>query len=236
MLSDKTAQSTQLKAVLNLGKKIVEELELQPTVDTLGRWMAHYIAELIYGIENADVNEKAEKQEVCARAILELWAHRQKLPDGSRPFENLEAILGALESLDPKNDSTRYFPKFRRDSVPSSETGKAQQWLDMVSGLDEAAKLLIRYCLLKASEEALDKEEAWANIAKEIGEADIIQLHVIKFISYEDSIMGEKDPNEDLRGEIEDRVKKLEMFQQSSKHLLTDLKNKLEILNVDGDE
>ena len=147
----------------------------------------------------------------------------------------MEAILGALESLDPKNDSTRYFPKFRRDSVPSSETGKAQQWLDMVSGLDEVAKLLIRYCLLKASEEALDKEEAWANIAKEIGEADIIQLPVIKFISFEDSIMGEKDPNEDLRGEIEDRVKKLEMFQQSSKHLLTDLKNKLEILNVDVD-
>ena len=32
-------------SVLALGKKLVDELGLDQSVDTLGRWMAHYIAE-----------------------------------------------------------------------------------------------------------------------------------------------------------------------------------------------
>ena len=30
---------------ISLGKALVQELELEPGVDTLSRWMAHYVAE-----------------------------------------------------------------------------------------------------------------------------------------------------------------------------------------------
>lgn len=29
---------------INLGKLLINELQLEPSVDTLGRWMAHYLA------------------------------------------------------------------------------------------------------------------------------------------------------------------------------------------------
>jgi hypothetical protein len=33
--------------VINLGKLFVQELKLEPGVDTFSRWMAHYLAEKI---------------------------------------------------------------------------------------------------------------------------------------------------------------------------------------------
>lgn len=32
------------ESVIALGKRLVEELGMEPGVDTLGRWMAHYVA------------------------------------------------------------------------------------------------------------------------------------------------------------------------------------------------
>ena len=40
-------QSEQQKAILELGKLFVKELDLEKSVDTLSRWMAHYVAEKI---------------------------------------------------------------------------------------------------------------------------------------------------------------------------------------------
>lgn len=37
--------------VLELGKLLVKALDLDETVDTLGRWMAHHIAELMQAAE-----------------------------------------------------------------------------------------------------------------------------------------------------------------------------------------
>lgn len=86
--------------VLQLGKKIVDELGLDQSVDTLSRWMAHYIAELIHSAETADTEDRSEKLSRCASAILDLWEHRSELPNGKRPFEDVEPILRALQSLD----------------------------------------------------------------------------------------------------------------------------------------
>jgi hypothetical protein len=38
--------------IINLGKKLVTELKLDNSVNTLGRWMAHYLAELMVAVEN----------------------------------------------------------------------------------------------------------------------------------------------------------------------------------------
>ena len=97
------------KDVLDLGRALVEELGLDPGVDTLSRWMAHYIAELIEDAETAKVENRPAKLAKCADAIIGLWERRHRLPNGKRPFEDLEPILRALESLDPADDTPRYF-------------------------------------------------------------------------------------------------------------------------------
>ena len=49
------------KDVLDLGRALVEELGLDPGVDTLSRWMAHYIAELIEDAETVKVENRPAK-------------------------------------------------------------------------------------------------------------------------------------------------------------------------------
>jgi len=39
------ADSAQFDDVLKLGKQLIAELGLDQSIDTLSRWMAHYIAE-----------------------------------------------------------------------------------------------------------------------------------------------------------------------------------------------
>lgn len=81
------------KDVLDLGRALVEELSLDPGVDTLSRWMAHYIAELIEDTNTAKVEDRPAKLVKCADAILDLWERRHQLPNGKRPFEDWEPVL-----------------------------------------------------------------------------------------------------------------------------------------------
>jgi len=46
-------QSEIQKELITLGKRLVKQLGLTHSNDTLARWMAHYIAELIYKAENS---------------------------------------------------------------------------------------------------------------------------------------------------------------------------------------
>jgi hypothetical protein len=94
--SSPTAVSIHSETILELGKKIVTELGLDESVDTLGRWMAHYVAEVIRASETAQPEERQAKLAQCTIAILQLWKHRNDLPHGSRPFEGFELALRAL--------------------------------------------------------------------------------------------------------------------------------------------
>ena len=126
-------------AVIGLGKKLVEELELGAPVDTLGRWMAHYVAELITNVEAARPEERNELSSRCAAAILDLWQHRSVLPDGKRPFEEIEPILRAIQSLDPEDHTPRYWRSARSYPEKTAEEPEAQKWLDLADQFDDTA-------------------------------------------------------------------------------------------------
>ena len=66
---------------MTLGKRIVKELDLEDSVDTLGRWMAHRIAELIERAEQGETEaEREAAKRECTDVILSLWGHRAKFP------------------------------------------------------------------------------------------------------------------------------------------------------------
>ena len=77
------------KDVVELGRQIVKELGLEPSVDTLGRWMAHHLAELLNRAENAPDEEKDAARRECSDLIVELWIHRASLPTNRRPWSHL---------------------------------------------------------------------------------------------------------------------------------------------------
>jgi hypothetical protein len=91
--------------VLGLGKHLVRELGLEDGIDTLARWMSHYVAELIHEAENAPTEEK---RSLAARKatgiILMIWDHRVSLPGRAYPLKSYENVITALNCLRPDND------------------------------------------------------------------------------------------------------------------------------------
>ena len=157
MYSTAEEQLPRFDQVLTLGRKLVDELDLESSTDTLGRWMAHYVAELMDHAESAPSEELAASKKRCSDAILELWSHRAELPNGKRPFEELEPIMRAIESLDPENEALRYLP-FEMDAADEAEEDSQTQALMRVArNIDSSARILIGQTLVDAACRALDQ-------------------------------------------------------------------------------
>jgi hypothetical protein len=156
-----TAVSLRSEAIFELGKRIVEELGPDQSVDTLARWMAHYVAELIKATETASGAERQAKMAACASAILDLWEHRRRFPNGMRPFQELERISRALESLDLEGNTPRYYRSPLDLIDEEGESAEAREWLGAAKNLDYSAKILIRYCLACAAESAQGSGSRW---------------------------------------------------------------------------
>ena len=91
----------------------------------LGRWMAHYVADLIAKAENATGEEGSLNQKKCFDAILALWMHRAAFPSGKRPFEEMEPVVRAIESLDPEDSTPRYFRSARAPKAEGREDSES---------------------------------------------------------------------------------------------------------------
>lgn len=221
------ALSTMPKALLDLGRALVKELGLDPGVDTLGRWMAHYIAELIYEAETAKLQDRPVKLAKCADAILKLWDHRHRMPDGKRPFEDLEPIMRALESLDPADDTPRHFRTQRMVANEAEENAETVKWLKLADGFDYSAKILIRYCLTQAAETALDRSRDWVKLAEKAGFEVDIDLPVIRFVTDEKDILKANNLDEIAQRLLEDRIKRLDSFRKMAAAIASDLRRQL---------
>lgn len=83
-----------------LGQRILEELKLDREMDTLGRWLAHYLAEKMESAASAPEGAEGESaRRECVDLILRLWERRQRWPL-SAPLKNVADQLEEL--LRPK--------------------------------------------------------------------------------------------------------------------------------------
>ncbi|WP_201132265.1 AVAST type 3 anti-phage proein Avs3b [Geobacter anodireducens] len=221
------------KDVLALGRALVKELGLDPGEDTLSRWMAHYIAELIKDAETASVEDRPEKLAKCADAILALWKHRHQLPNGNRPFEDLGPILRALKSLDPSDKTPRYFRAVRNAVDESEESPETRKWLELADALDYSAKLLISYCLTQASHTALDSSRDWVALAEAAGLDDGLDFTVLRII-YDENKLMQSNPEAKQRKQLEDRVKRLDDFKARAEALASNLRKLLMQSQIDA--
>ena len=215
-------------SVLALGKKIVDELGLDQTADTLGRWMSHYIAEKIEDAEAATGEARDRKMSECSDAILKLWAHRSKLPNGQRPFEEFESIFRVLQSLDLDDTTPRYFRQVRSAVDQDNENHSTTQWLGIASRLDNTAKILIRYCLAIAAQEAVDKSRDWVALAEALLEEEDIDIRTVRFITDDAATLGSENADDSERAKIKDLLKRLEAFTDLSRMLSSHLRGQLE--------
>ncbi len=197
---------------MKLGRKLVDELGLEQSVDTLGRWMSHHLAGLITKCETEDGEAKESAKKECFNAILTLWRHRSELPNGKRPFEDIEPIVRAIASLDPEDETPRYFREMRPRKGSNAEESKEEFWLELADGIDYSAKLLIGHCLTQAASSTTEKSKEWVKYAMDAGLDDGPSEIVIKLVSLEDESSTEPSFNQILREQLESRKARLKAF------------------------
>lgn len=226
--SERVVKSLPSDGVLDLGRSLVDELGLGNSVDTLGRWMAHYVAGLIEAAKSGNESEKEAKAAAASQAILELWRHRHELPSGKRPFEDLEPIFFALTRLDPFDSTPTYFrgPRWRAYDEDEKDD-KALPWLELADEADYCARLMICHFLRRAAEHAKDKSKKWVRLAEEAHAAEGIDIEFIRFVVREEKLSEAARLEEGARRDIAKRIERLESFKQSLQEVILSLQQEL---------
>jgi hypothetical protein len=204
------ASSEIQKHIINLGEALVEELGSGPRVDTLARWMAHYIAEQMETARNAMGDDKFEAEQRCFEIILKLWQHRSSLPNGRRPFESFEPVFRALARLDPENPIPYFYSNPNlRSSEPDDfgeDSDEVQQWLDIAQGIDQAARVWLESVFHQAALSARDEKTiAWLENAVGLPRDDDISV-IVRLIHAE----PEDESEETAERERQAKQEKLE--------------------------
>ncbi len=213
-------------SLLALGKKLSQELGTDQRVDTLSRWMSHWIAELMCSVDDATGEERRKRMAECGAAIMRLWAHRNTLPDGKRPFESFEPIFRTLESLDPEAKRFRYLGSPGNPDQSGKET-PSEDWLNRARSADEAARGLVKYCLGKAADLALEGEEEWIALAKSVMSERDEDLRIIIRLFDETEASVAQDMKAALRGDVETRIGELEMLVELAQLEIAELKTSI---------
>ena len=207
------------KRIINLGKALVKELDLDPGVDTLARWMAHYIAEQMEIAENATGDDKIEAKQHCLETILKLWKYRSSLPNRQRPFESFEPIFRALARLDPEN-TTPYFysnPDYRSSEPNDSgeDSDKVQLWLDIARGIDQAARVWLEFVFHQAALNATDEKTiSWLENAVGLPDNDDVSL-IVRLIHAKSENESEETAEREQQAKqekLKSRIKQLDSF------------------------
>lgn len=214
--------------VLALGRALTKELQLDDSVDTLSRWMAHYIAELIVAVDQTEPGEQATAQAACHSAILDLWKHRHVMPNGKRPFESVEPILRTLESLDADAGVPRYFRSLPAPDADDRLDPERTRWLEIASNIDQTARTLVLHCIANAASSGKDSGGEWVRLATEAAAELDIEAPLFRIVFREHAATAAPELDDGLTKLLESRLDQLEVFSRSAAALRRDLKRKIQ--------
>lgn len=231
-------QSEQQKEVLELGKLLVKELGLEKGVDTLSRWMAHYIAEKIKYAEalpNGVKKKNAEKE--CFSLILDLWRHRWHYKSDRQPLRNFNHLFDILENLSPEKEEPFYYrmasTQSKEEEDESFEFSDLKNLSPLALQIDKVARIWINYLLHDAAMKAKN-----GKIKKLIDRAvklpDSMDAHIIQIVfanSMED--INKKPINQeelDRKSKIKTlgrRIEELQKFKKVNEYLIGQFEKEL---------
>ena len=103
---------------MGLGRHLVRELGLQDGVDTLGRWMAHHVAELIRNAEKVKTRaEKKNNQRLAVDTILKIWERRASLPGDAYPLSGFRDVARIVSVLTLSANPFRFNAQDSRQEI-----------------------------------------------------------------------------------------------------------------------
>lgn len=165
-------------AVLELGKLLAAELE---QTDTLGRWIAHYLAERMTSLEQKTGSERGIAEAEVADLILHLWSLRRQLPGGRLPLAEVDEVEAAIARLTPGRRPWAYFGAFAADTEPSTEETETNTTLKAALLIDRLAGDLVHGLIGRAAALAEEDGAAWTKHAEKIGDGALRTPRRIRF-------------------------------------------------------
>lgn len=231
-----TEPSEHSEAIIALGKKLVTEQGFDGSVDTLGRWMAHHIAELIQETESASDDDRPVKMANVREAVLALWSHRHVLPYGRSPFAGMEPIFNALESLDPDTPHFRYFSPSSAPGISDKESEEVQTYVEMAKTVDRASKVIVNFCIAEAAQRALDSSKEWVQLASKAEADEGFDITLIRIIADRNDLIKAPNPATKRRRILNDRKQKLEALLVGASEVLESIDAQLGDLPPDDQD
>jgi|GEM_PF-764727 polyhydroxyalkanoate synthesis regulator phasin len=235
--------------ILDLGKNIVKELELDPGVDTLAKWMAHYVAEKIVLAESLNGNKKKQAKAECFETISKLWEHRWSIPHNKPFLQDFESLFETLNKLNPIKDTPFFLsPQFlfeMEEEIKTSETIEIdsepddaldenlnpQAYLDSVLRVDKLARSLIADLLNQAVSRIDLSTEREETIRNSIDAIDYPESRIIRITSdynkYSESQKEDIDETQNRISEMKRKIDELEELTSIVQSLASIYKNEL---------
>lgn len=164
--------------MLELGKLLAAELE---ETDTLGRWIAHYLAERMTSLEQKTGSERAIAEAEIADLILRLWSLRRQLPGGRLPLAEVDEVEAAIARLTPGRRPWAYFGAFAADTEPSREETETSTTLKAALLVDRLAGDLVHGLIGRAAALAEEDDATWTKQAQKIGDGALQTVRRIRF-------------------------------------------------------
>jgi hypothetical protein len=163
---------------LELGKLLAAELE---QTDTLGRWIAHYLAERMISLEQKAGSERGIAEAEVADLILRLWSLRRRLPGGPLPLAEVDEVEAAIARLTPGRRPWAYFGAFAADTEPSTEETETSTSLRAAMLVDRLAGDLVHGLIGHAAALAEENDAAWTKQAEKVGDGALRTVRRIRF-------------------------------------------------------
>lgn len=187
-------------AVLELGTLLAAELE---QTDTLGRWVAHYLAERMTGLEQKNGSERSLAEAEVADLILRLWSLRRQLPGKRLPLAEVDEVESAIARLTPGRRPWAYFGAFAIDTEPSTEDTETSATLTTALLVDRLAGDLVHGLIGRAAALAEENSAAWIKQAEKIGDG---ALRAIRRIRVADSFREDDTDSLDWNSDVMKRA------------------------------
>jgi len=224
------------KKLTDLGRLIVRELKLEPGVDTLSKWMSHYVAEKILLIEKLKGNKRKEAQKECFETILKLWENRWYSNKGRGFLENYEALFVTLDELNPDKNRTfyrlnRFKMFFDKEKLKSGNSQQTDEFKIAIL-IDKIARHLILEILNEASIKISNKNRKTKLISLATDVFDYPETNIIRFVTDVEKPPSTEDEKKERIVKLQKKIKEIQTFNSVRKKLVTKYKNEISKLKA----
>jgi hypothetical protein len=220
------APSSQPENVLQLGKRLVRQLGLDDSTDTLSRWIAHALAERMEAVETAEPSDRDRLEHETIDLILKLWSHRRDFPADNRPFKDVEDLSLTLAQLVREEPTSRYFSSDARAAIEEAPN-PARMWLKRALAIEQAARAVINYCLSAADEATPGDRRQWADLAEAAGLGDDVDVRIVRFTHLLPFLLEEEQSGDLATRALASLKEKTSLMREIASKIESDVSRKL---------